>query len=559
MDRVSQRRYYQTSFARPSFYDPDPPAPPRPPPRPRPPAPPPRPTPPAPAPAPPTPAPAPAPPQETAALAALRPLKTISKLTPEQIEKGRMVAAAYEVNAEINKEMQYTGQQNATDNVLLRQSDRILQQTELSGYKVIKNLSDKQYLVLEKGNNVEVVFRGREGNTHHVRAPQNSLENLLAEGDTMVGEDSVHVSETLQGKVRDYGYIDDLMGELQIMRPNADIGVVSYSNGGPRGLYMAEKYGLPHYSIDPLLGPLEVALLGNRGPNSAPLDLVRTNRPALASGMGQTLQQILTGDEAHINTINVAPVTSTGLNPLSAIVDAHDYRHFSMLTNNNDVIPESERGKVGIVGKNALGSVVSGVVPAALASVIVQSATPDAPEEAKIAETAVGTSVLTKVVSPLVGAGSASIASTALPLYASFQAADKTGKLADAIIPDDLQGLPREVLKGGASGAAAGATFTGVGAAQSAAVSSLTATTATAAAGGSGLEMAAVGAVAAEESGLIATIAGVEAGLITATEVTGAAAAAEGFVNPVVDAAFAAAAVGAAIGAGVSLFAGIFH
>ena len=414
--------------------------------------------------------------------------------------------------------------------------------------------------MLEKGNNVEVVFRGRAGNTNHVRAPKNSLEHFLAEGDTMVGEDSVHVSETLQGKVRDYGYIDDLMGELQIMRPNADIGVVSYSNGGPRGLYMAEKYGLPHYSIDPLLGPQEVALLGKRGPNSAALDLVRTNRPALASGMGQTLQQILTGDEAHINTINVAPVTSTGLNPLSAIVDAHDHRHFSMLTNNNDVIPESERGKVGIVGKNALGSVVSGVVPAALASVIVQSATPDAPEEAKIAETAVGTSVLTKVVSPLVGAGSASIASTALPLYASFQAADKTGKLADAIIPDDLQGLPREVLKGGASGAAAGATFTGVGAAQSAAASSLTATTATAAVGGAeGLEMVAVGAVAAEETGLIATIAGVEAGLITATEVTGAAAAAEGFVNPVVDAAFAAAAVGAAIGAGVSLFAGIFH
>ena len=223
-------------------------------------------------------------------------------------------------------------------------------------------------------------------------------------------------------------------------------------------------------------------------------------------------------------------------------------------------LPESHRGKVGIVGKNALGSVVSGVVPAALASVIVQYATPDAPEEAKIAETAVATSVLTKGVAPLVGAGSASIASTALPLYASFQAADKTGQLAEAIIPDDLHGLPREVIKGAASGGVGGATFTGVSAAQSAAASALTTTTATAAAGGAeGLEMVAVGAAAAEETGLLATIAGVEAGLVTATEVTGAAAVAEGGFNPVADVAFAAAAVGATIGAGVSLVAGLFH
>ena len=172
--------------------------------------------------------------------APLRPLKTISKLTPEQIEKGRMIAAAYEVDSQINAEMEYTGQQNATDNVLLQKSDAILRQTELSDYKVIENLSDKQYLVLEKGNNVQVVFRGRAG------------DNV---------PDNTHVADTLKGKVKDYAYIDELMGELQIMRPNADIGVVSYSNGGPKGLYMAEKYGLPHYTVDPVLGPREVTLL----------------------------------------------------------------------------------------------------------------------------------------------------------------------------------------------------------------------------------------------------------------------------------------------------------
>ena len=101
-----------------------------------------------------------------------------------------MVAAAYEIDYQINQEMQHTGQQNATDNVLLRQSDSILRQTELSEYKIIENLSDKQYLVLEEGSDVKVVFRGRAGDNH---------------------ADNTHVSDTLRGKVRDYGYINDLM------------------------------------------------------------------------------------------------------------------------------------------------------------------------------------------------------------------------------------------------------------------------------------------------------------------------------------------------------------
>jgi hypothetical protein len=137
----------------------------------------------------------------------------------------------------------------------------------------------------------------------------------------MAGIDTIHVGDTLRGKERDYAYIDELMGKLQVRRPDANVEVISYSNGGPKGLYMAEKYGLPHHTIDPVLGPKEVALLAKRGPDSAPLDLVRTNRPALASGMGQTAQQILTGDEAHINTINVAAVRSEG-HPLTKIMDA---------------------------------------------------------------------------------------------------------------------------------------------------------------------------------------------------------------------------------------------
>ena len=101
----------------------------------------------------------------------VRPLKQMSKLTPSQIQKGRMVAASYEIDHKINQEMKYTGKEIATSNVLRRESDSVLRQTELEGWKVIKESSDKQYLVLEKGSNVNIVFRGRAGdnpvdNTH---------------------------------------------------------------------------------------------------------------------------------------------------------------------------------------------------------------------------------------------------------------------------------------------------------------------------------------------------------------------------------------------------------
>jgi hypothetical protein len=80
------------------------------------------------------------------------------------------------------------------------------------------------------------------------------------------------------------------------------------------------------------------------------------------------------------------------------------------------------------------------------------------------------------------------MASTMIPLYASFQVADKVCQAADAIIPDDLHGIPHEVLKGGASGAAGGAAFTGAAAAQSAAaVTALTSATTTTVAAAEGV------------------------------------------------------------------------
>ena len=522
-DRTCQnvRRYYQVDFKRPSPYDKVPtPAAPAPTPAPQAP-----PTPQAP-PAPTSPTPQSPPDQSSDSKTRFgtqpRPLKNMGTLTAEQIDKGRMVAAAYEVDHRINKEMRYTGEQNATDNILLRDSERVMTQTELNDWTVLQNLSEKQYLVLEKGNEVKIVFRGRAGD--------NPVDNK-------------HVGDTLRGKARDYTYLDELMGELQLARPNANIEVVSYSNGGPKGLYLAEKYGLDHYSIDPVLGPKEVKLLTARDTNSAKLQLVRTNRPALASGMGQTAVEVLTGKTpANTEVINVAPLKST-MNPLTsltAIPDAHATDHYALMDNDLNVIPESERGNVGLIGRNALGSVVAGVAPAALASVLVESTTPDAPEEVKLAETAAGASVLTKGISPLVGAGSAPIASTILPMFVSMEAADKTGKLADAVIPDDLHGIPHEVLKGAASGAAGGVAFGGTAAMQSAAATAFSSATTTTAAVAEGVELMAVGTEVAEGGGILASmVMGAESGGAATVE-----------TGPF---AIGGAAVGALVGLGIGL------
>ena len=451
----------------------------------------------------------------------IRPLKQMSKLTPSQIEKGRMVAAAYEMDHKINQEMKYTGKEIATKNILRRDSNNVLRKTELEGWDAIKNISDKQYLVLEKGSDVKIVFRGRAGN--------NPVDN-------------VHVGDSLKGKTRNYGYLDELMGEIVASRPHSDIEVISYSNGGPKGLYLAEKYGVSHYTIDPVIGPKEIALLTSRDNTSAKLEIVRTNRPALASGAGTTLQQVISGgNPKNTKIINVEPVkTGSFTNPLEKIIDGHDLSHYASMDDELSIIPEHERGRIGLIGRNALGSVVSGVVPAALASVLVENFTPNAPHEVKLTEISSATAGLTKVVSPLVGAGGVSAASLALPLFTSFEAADKTGQLIDYIIPDDLHGtIPHEVIKGSISGASGGAGFGVMSAAQSAAATVISSTATTA----EGVEMVALGAAAAEEVGVLGAAAlGAE---------TGAAITAE--LGPL---ALGGAAIGGAIGLGIGLFGG---
>ena len=83
----------------------------------------------------------------------------------------------------------------------------------------------------------------------------------------------------------------------------------------------------------------------------------------------------------------------------------------------------------------------------------------DTPKEGKIAEQAIATSGLTRVISPLAGMGAVSMSETLLPLYAALEASDKTGQVVDKALPESTPATARGAIEGGVSGAAGGAAF----------------------------------------------------------------------------------------------------
>ena len=435
-------------------------------------------------------------PYEPGIKSGMRPLKKMTKLTQSELDRGKMVGLAYEIDHHINEEVHQRGHDpfgtdeqvinEVTDDLLMQHGEDFLNNFGLEEYKIMNNLSTKQYIILEKGNDLKIVFRGRAGS--------NPIDNT-------------HVLDTIKGKSRDYTELDTLMEDVRAYRPNANVEVVSYSNGGPKGFYMANRYNLPHYSIDPVVGPQEIRMLANRSRTAAPLKIARTNLPALASGVGQTAIETLTGRLPHNTEIlNVAPIKGT-----RGPMGAHALDHFS------ENVEDAPRQKVGPLGRNMAGSIATGIIPAALATYTVEQVTPDAPEEGKLAESAALASAATKFVSPILGAGAAAMSETLLPMYASFQAADKAGKAVHTVLPSDLDGLPSSVIEGATSGGAGGLAFGATAMAQQAAVQAATgyfSTAGTAAAATEGIELAAVGgeALLATEGVLEAAAAGAAVG-----------------------------------------------
>ncbi len=500
-----------------------------------------------------------------------RQLRKVSKLTEHNLDKGKFIDAAYELDTWIQQDIDEInaegGERIEIEKRIMRtQGQDVLRKVGLSDWTLDPNLSTKQYLVVTKDNNTRVVFRGRSGNDDLIPGdeglPRNVIERLMA-GEDRVGVDTRAVMDTLQGRKRDFGYIDELYHDIKTIYPENTLEVVSYSNGTAKALHMTERYNIPHTIMDGVLGPNEVKLLKNRTKTSPPLEIIRpADTAALATGKGLTEFQITTGRQAPHNTeITNIETLELPINPVKAFFDAHAPHHYSgqysviaerntqtgLIQEIDYAMPNNPRPKAGIIGRG-IKSAAGGVIPGIIAGVAVEGLVGDQPEQAKIAEEAVLTAGGTQILAPVLGAGSASAATLIAPLYASFQAGNLTAKGVDALLPEDMNKSGKGAIEGGTAGAISGLTFVAADAAQTAAISaasSLFTSGAAAEAGAVGLEMGA--------------LAGAETALLSATEATGIAAAGEGFANPFADAAFIMAGTGLAIGAGIGAVAGLFQ
>ena len=103
---------------------------------------------------------------------------------------------------------------------------------------MVNDLTTKDYLVVTRGQETKIVFRGRADDG-----------------------DNTHVEQTIRGITRDYSQLDTLYQTLARRNPGGEIEIVSYSNGTPKGMYLSSKYNLRHTAIDGLFGPKETQLL----------------------------------------------------------------------------------------------------------------------------------------------------------------------------------------------------------------------------------------------------------------------------------------------------------
>ena len=461
-----------------------------------------------------------------------RPLKkTATQLSPAQMEDARLVAVSYYINREMagpHVPFDFDG----TSTLALN---------GLEDYRMVNDLSTKDYIVVKRGQETKIVFRGKAGDA-----------------------DVPHVQQTIRGMTRDYSQLDTLYQTLTKRNPGGEIEIVSYSNGTPKGMYLSAKYNLKHLAIDGLFGPKETQLLINRPPGAAPLELIKTTDVGVSSPAINSARVALGREITNTTLTEIAPVKTDRM----AMAEPTSYDQFveqHSLENYKGNRP-GERVPDGLRTRNAAGNLAAGIIPDLIASMLVDKLAPEEQgDETILAEKAIATSGLTRVISPLVGAGAVGVTESILPVYAGMQAGDKTAKVVDEALPESTPATVRGAVSGGLSGAAGGAAFgaaaTGQrlagraiaqGAARLAAPAGYTAVATS--------EMPVATAVATRAGGYFAVATSEEAalvgeGLVTAEEIgLGAAALAGAETGALLSAELGPLAlIGGAIGAGVGL------
>ena len=399
-------------------------------------------------------------------------------------------------------------QEGTVENAMFDGTETLLM-NNLDDYEMINDLSTKDYVVVRRGQETKIVFRGKQNDS-----------------------DTPHANRVIRGQTRDYSELDALYETLAKRNPGGEIEIVSYSNGTPKGLYLSEKYNLQHFAIDGLIGPQETRALINRSPGAAHLELIKTTQTGLSSPAITAAQVALGREITNTNITQIQPVKATG-SPYEQFVEQHSLSNYQDRDRTtNRPLSQEDRVPSSLRTRNIAGSVATGIVPGVLGSLLVESLTPDTPRETKLAETAIATSGLTRVISPLAGVGAVGMSETILPLYAALEASDKAGQAVDEALPTDTPAAVRGAVEGGASGAAGGAAFGAAAAGQRLAGRAI-------ATGVARLAVpAGYAALATEEVGLgAAAVAGAEAGGLLASE-----------LGPL-------AIVGAAVGAGIGLIA----
>ena len=184
-------------------------------------------------------------------------------------------------------------------------------------------------------------------------------------------------------------------------------------------------------------------------------------------------------------------------------------------TNGSSNLPNTVKSTVATNVKN-IGRGVAVAGAGVLSDVIVDAVAPDQPEIAKTVEKSVLGSVFMKKAASMVGAPSLLASETVIPLFTSYEAAEKTGELVDSALEDtDLTYTEKSTISGASSGVAGAATFSGTSAA-------VVKTGQLAKSGIQAIQAARVGSVAAEASEIVpllttageATVVGTEAAVI---------------------------------------------
>ena len=207
-----------------------------------------------------------------------RPLKkTATQLSPSQMEDAQLVAVSYYINREM------AGQEGTLPFDFDGTSTLAL--NGLQDYRMVNDLSTKDYIVVTRGQETKIVFRGKAG-----------------DGDVP------HVQQTIRGMNRDYSELDTLYQTLAKRNPGGEIDIVSYSNGTPKGMYLSAKYNLKHLAIDGLFGPKETQLLINRPPGAAPLELIKTTDVGVSSPAINSARVALGREITNTTLTEIAPV-----------------------------------------------------------------------------------------------------------------------------------------------------------------------------------------------------------------------------------------------------------